>query len=66
MWPEIVHASEIQSRLLMDGIPVERAMAMVSEIALVPIGERYKVDRAQGDLFLYKMPNPGYYTVAAV
>lgn len=63
-WPSMVHASEIQSRLIADGLPVERAMSVTSELSLVPIGYRYKVERAQGDLYLYKTDHPGYFAVA--
>ena len=63
-WPQMVHASEIQSRLIQDGLPVERAMSVSSELSLVPIGNRYKVERAQGDLYLYKTTAPGYFAVA--
>lgn len=65
MWPEIVHSSEIQSRLIMDGVPVERAMSITSEVGTTPIGNRYKIERAQGDLYLYKTIAPGYYRVVA-
>lgn len=64
MWPELVHISEIQSRLLLDGVPVERAMKVTSEVGTLPHGSRYRVERAQGDLYLYAQ-GAGYYRVAA-
>ena len=64
-WPETVHVSEIQSRLIQDGVPIERAMAVASEIGTTPVGNRYKVERNQGDLFFYKTIMPGYFAVAA-
>lgn len=64
-WPEMVHASEIQTRLISDGVPVERAMSVSSELSLVPIGNKYRIERAQGDLYLYKTVLPGYFAVAA-
>lgn len=63
-WPELVHLSEIQSRLILDGVPVERAMKVTSEIGPMRQGERYRVERAQGDLYLY-VEGSGYYRVAS-
>ena len=63
-WPEMVHASEIQTRLIQDGVPVERAMTVASELGLTPIGNRYKVERSQGDLYFYRTNLPGYFAVA--
>ena len=63
MWPETVHISEIQSRLLHDGVPAERAMKVTSEVGLVPQGGRYRIERAQGDLYLYSR-GAGYFVVA--
>lgn len=64
MWPEIVHVSEIQSRLLNDGVPVERAMKVTSEVGPLTLGARYKIERAQGDLYLYAQGS-GWYRVAS-
>lgn len=44
MWPEIVHCAEIQSRLLNAGMPVERAMKIASEVALLKHGDRYRIE----------------------
>jgi hypothetical protein len=63
-WPNMVHASEVQSRLIGDGVPVERAMSVTSALATVPIGGKYRIERAQGDLYLYKTASPGYFAVA--
>ena len=64
-WPEMVHVSEIQTRLIQDGVPVERAMTVASEVGTTPIGNRYKVERSQGDLYFYRTNLPGYFAVAA-
>jgi hypothetical protein len=63
-WPELVHLSEIQSRLILDGVPVERAMKVTSEIGPMRLGERYRVERTQGDLYFY-VEGSGYYRVAS-
>jgi len=63
-WPNVVHVNEIQSRLIADGVPVERAMSVTSGLATVPIGGKYRIERAQGDLYLYATVNPGYFAVA--
>lgn len=63
-WPGMVHASEVQSRLIADGLPVERAMQVTSQLGTIPIGGRYKIERTQGDLYLYKTASPGYFGVA--
>jgi hypothetical protein len=62
-WPTEVQLSEIQSRLIMDGVPVDRAMHDTSAIGQLRHGGRYKVERAQGDLFLYAL-GAGWYHVA--
>lgn len=63
-WPELVHLSEIQSRLILDGMPVERAMKVTSEIGPLRLGDRYRVEREQGDLYLYPQGS-GYYRTAS-
>lgn len=63
MWPEVVHLSEIQSRLILDAVPVERAMSVTSQLGLLPLGSRYRIERTQGDLYLYSRGN-GYFNVA--
>jgi len=63
MWPSMVHLNEIQSRMLHDGLPVERTMVAVSELRLLQHGGRYRIERAQGDLYLYSQGN-GYFAVA--
>lgn len=63
-WPELVHVSEIQSRLLHDGVPVERAMKVTSEVGPLQRGARYRIERAQGDLYLYAQ-GAGYFRVAS-
>lgn len=63
-WPAVVHLSEIQSRLINDGVPVERAMKVTSEIGPLPQGYRYRIERTQGDLYLY-VRGAGYYGVAS-
>lgn len=52
-WPRVVQQSEIQSRLIHDGVPVERAMMTASETRLLQLGDRYRIARSQGDVFLY-------------
>ena len=52
-WPEIVQQDQIQSRLILDGVPVERAMRISSETARLQLGDRYRVERDEGELFLY-------------
>lgn len=52
-WPEVVHVGEVQSRLILDQVPVERAMKITSELGQLQLGARYRIERAQGDLFLY-------------
>lgn len=59
-WPETVHLSEIQSRLLHDGVPVERAMHVVSEVGSLQHGDRYRV---RDGLFFYAL-GAGYYRTA--
>jgi hypothetical protein len=63
MWPEVVQYMEVQSRLINDGVPVERAMKYTSEIARLQLGDRYRIERAQGDLFLYARGD-GWFHVA--
>ena len=62
-WPQVVHITEIQSRLINDGVPVERAMKVTSEIGPLLNGDRYRIERGAGDLYLYAHGN-GYYHVA--
>jgi hypothetical protein len=64
-WPDIVHVSEIQTRLIHDGVPVDRAMSAASEVGRVMPGGRYRMERAQGDLYFYATVNPGYFAVAS-
>jgi hypothetical protein len=64
MWPDLVHISEVQSRLILDGVPVERAMKVTSELGPLHHGGRYRVERAQGDLYFY-VQGGGYYRVAS-
>lgn len=63
-WPEIVRYDEVQSRLINDGMPVERVMRVVSELRTTPHGGRYRVERAVDALLFYAMGN-GYYRVAS-
>jgi hypothetical protein len=49
--------------MLHDGVPVERTMVAVSELRLLQHGGRYRIERAQGDLYLYSQGN-GYFAVA--
>ena len=53
MWPPIVEQDQIQSRLINDDVPVERAMKIASEVALLRLGDRYRIERPQGDVYLY-------------
>lgn len=53
MWPRIVHCAEIQSRLLNAGVPVERAMRVASEVALLKHGDRYRIDLGENAVVLY-------------
>jgi hypothetical protein len=62
-WPVLVHISEIQSRLILDGVPVERAMRAASELATLNHGGRYRLERGAGDLYFYGQGS-GYYRVA--
>jgi hypothetical protein len=52
-WPDVVQQDQIQSRLILDGIPVERAMKVSSETARLQLGDRYRIERTEGDVFLY-------------
>ena len=52
-WPEVVQQDQIQSRLINDGVPPERAMLVSSETARLQLGDRYRIARAEGDVFLY-------------
>lgn len=52
-WPEIVQQDQIQSRLIHDGVPVERAMKISSETARLQLGDRFRIERTEGELFLY-------------
>jgi hypothetical protein len=52
-WPEVIQGDTIQSRLINDGVPVERAMRVTSEIGRLRLGDRYRIERAEGDVFLY-------------
>jgi hypothetical protein len=52
-WPQVVQLDEIQSRLINDGVPVERAMKITSELGTLRLGDRYRIERNQGDVFLY-------------
>ncbi len=61
-WPQLVELCEIQSRLLNDGVPVERAMKITSEVGTLAHGARYKIERTQGDLYLYAQGAGYFYT----
>lgn len=61
----MVHVSELQSRLINDGVPVDRAMSLATEIGAVPVGGRYRLERAAGPLYFYVTVNPGYLAVAS-
>jgi hypothetical protein len=63
-WPVLVHISEVQPRLILDGLPVERAMRAVSELATLHHGGRYRVEHSEGDLYFYAQGS-GYYRVAS-
>jgi hypothetical protein len=65
MWPDTVHISEIQSFLLHDGVPVERAMRITSELGPLPPGDSYRIQREQGDIYLHRTVVPGYFQVSA-
>jgi len=65
MWPDVVHLNEIQSRLINEGMPAERAMLATSEIGLVRFGGTYRLERAAGALYLSATNLPGYYSVSA-
>jgi hypothetical protein len=62
-WPQVVHISEIQSRLINDGFPIERAMKATSEIGPLQNGARYRLEHNGKDLYFYAHGN-GYYHVA--
>lgn len=62
-WPQVVHISEIQSRLIIDGFPTERAMKATSELGPLPNGSRYRLEHEGKDLYFYAHGN-GYYHVA--
>jgi hypothetical protein len=65
MWPEIVHLSEIQGRLLGDGVPAERAMFLTTQLAQMQPGQSRRVERPQGDIYLYRTDAPSYFAVTA-
>jgi hypothetical protein len=52
-WPEVIELGQIQSRLIHDGVPVERAMKVSSDAGLLQLGDRYRIEREQGDVYLY-------------
>ncbi len=53
MWPQIVHLNEVQSRLINDGFPIERAMRLTSEMGQLQLGDRFRLERTQGNLLFY-------------
>lgn len=63
MWPEIVHCDEVQSRLLNDGVPVERAMSIDSEVRTIPFGSTYRIELPSGPVVLYGQGG-GWFRVA--
>lgn len=52
-WPDVIQGDTIQSRLINDGVPVERAMHTASQAGLLRLGDRFRVERPEGELFLY-------------
>jgi hypothetical protein len=63
-WPASVQLNEIQSRLIYDDVPTERAMMIMSEVAKLPMGAEYTVERPQGNL-RFRLIAPGYFNVAS-
>lgn len=64
MWPETVHLNEIQSRLINDGVPVERAMRITSEVGPIQRGSRYRIELPESVVVLYAQGD-GWYRTAA-
>lgn len=64
MWPDLVHCDEVQSRLIHDGMPVERAMGISSEVRTLVHGDRYRIERTQGNIMLYAQ-GAGWYRVVS-
>lgn len=61
----MVHGGEVQSRLLQEGIPVERAMQMTSELRTVPPGGTYRVALTQGGaILLHATAVPEWFAVS--
>jgi hypothetical protein len=52
-WPGVIQGDTIQSRLINEGVPYERAVHTASQAGLLKLGDRFRVERAEGDLFLY-------------
>ena len=53
MWPDMVHANELQSRLIHDGMPPDRVMYVESQLGNLQLGEKFRIERTQGNLVLY-------------
>jgi hypothetical protein len=64
-WPDVIQGDTIASRLINEGVPAERAMHVASQASLVQLGGRFRVERAEGDLFLYGQ-GAGMFVVSAV
>jgi hypothetical protein len=64
-WPATIQGGEVQARLIYDEVPAERAMRIASEVAQLPLGRDYIIERSQGNL-LIRAIGAGYFSVAPV
>jgi hypothetical protein len=62
MWPDMVQFDEVRDRLLLEGMPAERVFQIHSEIRHLRLGDRARVERAGGNLFLLAQGD-GWYSV---
>jgi hypothetical protein len=61
-WPEVIQFQHIQSTLILDGVPLERAQKYVSEIRQLQAGGKYHIERAGSpDLYLYVRGDGWFY-----
>jgi hypothetical protein len=65
MWPEMIQFDEVKARLIGEGVPVERVLAIHSELRFLPLGARYLIERPEGDLALLAQ-GTGWYKTEAV
>jgi hypothetical protein len=60
-WPEVIQFQHIQSTLILDGVPLERAQRYVSEIRQLGGGAKYHIERSGEDLYLYARGDGWFY-----